>query len=569
MHWRQRLVTGIFAVCGIALAARLIQIQWLDQARFAARASRQQQFDERIAARPGDIYDRNGRLLATTTRTHSLYVDPSRIADPPNLARQLGEALQLDPGALTDRLQRSRDRRFLWIKRRLSAGETAAVRALELPDDVWGFEPEYLRNYPQGPLAAHVLGLRDIDGVGRGGVEEKFDDQLRGRDGRRRLVRDARGFVIDVLDSAGDPAVDGRDVTLTIDSVIQLFVERELDGLMDQWQPQSACAIVLDPQSGDVLAMASRPGFNPNRPDQVPADAWTNTAIASTFEPGSTFKPSVVAWGLEQGRITSDEVFDCEYGAYRMGRRILHDHHPYGSLDLAGVLIKSSNIGMAKIGERLGNAGLHAAADNFGFGRRTGIELPGELPGTLRPLAEWTSYSTGSIPMGQELSATPLQVLVSLATLANGGQAISPHLLISVSGPTPSARDVVSKSVVSPAIADWIIQTALVGVVERGTGQKAQIEGLKVFGKTGTAQKIDPETGRYSSTRYVSSFACGAPAENPRAVVLVSVNEPAAGASYYGGTVAAPAAAAILKQTLALLDDETRSTTAPQTRTQR
>jgi cell division protein FtsI/penicillin-binding protein 2 len=357
--------------------------------------------------------------------------------------------------------------------------------------------------------------------------------------------------------------VPGASIRLTIDSVLQLFVERELDGVMDEWRPTSACAIVLDPQTGDVLAMASRPAFNPNETRDVPENAWINTAIASTFEPGSTFKPSVIAWGLEHGQITSDEEFDCEHGSYRMRGRILHDHHPYGRLDVAGILIKSSNIGMAKIGERLGNPQLHEAAVQFGFGRRTGIELPGELPGTLHPLKEWTSYSTGSIPMGQELSATPLQVLTSLATLANGGQAISPHLLQGIVGARDEARNVVSTEVVSASTAAWIVQTALVGVVERGTGQNAKIKGVNVFGKSGTAQKIDPATGRYSTSRYVGSFACGAPAENPRAVVLVSINEPTAGHSYYGGTVAAPAAAAILKRTLGHLAAEDAMTEVP------
>jgi cell division protein FtsI/penicillin-binding protein 2 len=246
-----------------------------------------------------------------------------------------------------------------------------------------------------------------------------------------------------------------------------------------------------------------------------------------------------------------------------MGGRILHDHHPYGQLDVAGILIKSSNIGMAKIGERLGNADLHAAAAAFGYGRRTGIELPGELPGLLRPLEDWTSYSTGSIPMGQEVSATPLQVLVSLATLANGGRAITPHLLQGTSGSGPLARNIITKGVVGEATAEWIVQTALVGVVERGTGQQARIKDLSVFGKSGTAQKFDAATGQYSRSRYVSSFACGAPAEAPRAVVLVSINEPTAGPSYYGGTVAAPTAAAILKRTLAIMDAGGELTSSP------
>ncbi|MFO1094975.1 MAG: penicillin-binding protein 2 [Planctomycetaceae bacterium] len=562
MLWRQRLVTVLFAAAGLVLAGRLIQIQWLDQPRFAARAERQRMFEETTAARPGDIFDRHGRLLATTTQANSLFVDPSLLENPLDVAHQLAEPLGLNADDLMARLEQSRERRFLWIKRRLNDTEADAVRALPLPESAWGFRPEYVRHYPQGSLAAHVLGLRDIDGRGRGGVEEWFDATLRGTNGHRRLVRDARGYVLDVLDEAAEPAVPGAAITLTLDSVLQLFVERELDGLMEEWQPTSACAIVIEPRTGDVLALASRPGFDPNRTAQVAENAWVNTAIASTFEPGSTFKPGIVAWGLDQGLIRADEEFDCERGAYRMGSRILHDHHPYGRLDIAGILVKSSNIGMAKIGERLGNAGLHEAATRFGFGRKTGIELPGELPGLLRPLDAWTSFSTGSVPMGQEVSATPLQVLESLATLANGGRAITPHLLLATAG-RRAARNVIATQVVSESTAAWLVQTALVGVVERGTGQKARIDGVSVFGKSGTAQKIDPATGQYSETRYVSSFACGAPAENPRAVVLVSVNEPGAGRSYYGGTVAAPAAAAILTRTLAHLDATESMTSAP------
>lgn len=562
MHWRQRIITVIFAAAGLVLAGRLIQIQWLQQERFAARATSQRTYEETVGPRPGDIYDRHGRLLATTTQAQSLFVDPSLVEHPADVALQLSGALGLDPLELGEKLQRSHDRRFAWIKRRLSAVEVDAVRALKLPDGIWGFRPEYVRHYPQGALAAHVLGLRDIDGVGRGGVEEWFDDRLRGTDGRRRLVRDARGYVLDIVDEAAEPAVPGASLTLTIDSVLQLFVERELDAAMAQWQPTSACAIVIDPQTGEVLALASRPGFDPNRTAGVAENAWINTAIASTFEPGSTFKPAVVAWGLEQGLIAADEEFDCERGAYRMGGRILHDHHPYGRLDIAGILVKSSNIGMAKIGERLGNAGLYEAATRFGFGRRTGIELPGELSGTLRPLNEWTSYSTGSIPMGQELSATPLQVLTSLATLANGGRAITPHLLHSMSGQR-NVRNVISTQVVSEATAAWLVQTALVGVVERGTGQNALIRGVRVFGKSGTAQKFDPATGTYSTSRYVSSFACGAPADDPRAVVLVSIDEPTVGPSYFGGTVAAPTAAAILKHALTYRDGAESMTSAP------
>jgi cell division protein FtsI/penicillin-binding protein 2 len=265
------------------------------------------------------------------------------------------------------------------------------------------------------------------------------------------------------------------------------------------------------------------------------------------FEPGSTFKPFIVGAAVDHGLIKRNETFDCEFGAYRMGRRILHDHHPYGSLSVTDILVKSSNIGMAKIGERLENPGLFEAASIFGFGRRTGIELPGELNGQLHPLSSWTSYSTGSIPMGQEIAATPLQVAAAHAALANRGRYCSPHLLLQVDdGSKPL---VVTRDVLSPDTARWLIEGPMVEVITRGTGQRAKLKGYSVFGKTGTAQKLDPRGG-YSHSSHIGSFVCGAPADDPRALVLVSVDEPTRGPSNYGGIVAAPAAADILRTTL-------------------
>lgn len=548
--WRLRLMVVGLLLVWAALAGRLLQVQCLQRAQFAARAARQQTVEEVLPARPGDILDRSGRLLATTTRVHSLYVDPSRVASDWDVALMLGRALDLDPDRLYERLWTSQDRRFLWIKRRLTEEETEAVRSLDLPRHARGFRQEFQRVYPQGRFAAHVLGLRDIDGVGRGGVEQSLDHLLRGRDGRRTMIRDARGYVLDVASAASRLPEHGRAVRLTIDAVVQVAVEQRLDTLMAECRPLSACAIVLDPRSGEVLALASRPDYDPNDPRGAPAAAWTNMAVAAAFEPGSTFKPCVVAQGLDDQVLVRDEEFDCGHGSYRMGRRTLHDHHPHGRLTVTDILVKSSNIGMARIGERLTNARLHAAALAFGFGRRTGIELPGETAGFVRPLAEWNGYSTGSVPMGQELSATPLQVIAAHAVLANRGLRITPHLVLDTAGAS-HASDVVSSRIVTEETARWLVAGPLAEVVSRGTGQRARLEGVRVFGKSGTAQKFDPATGRYSATRHVSSFVCGAPADDPRVLVLVSVNEPTAGGSDFGGIVAAPVAADILRAALA------------------
>ncbi|MGE3316745.1 MAG: peptidoglycan D,D-transpeptidase FtsI family protein [Planctomycetaceae bacterium] len=561
-NWRVRLLVFLFAAAGLLLCVRLVHVQWLGSQPFAEKANRQRIFTEKIPARPGEILDRQGRLLASTITSRSLFVVPEKIENPADVARSIAGALELNPEELCEQIERRRDKKFLWIKRRLTEGEVAAVRALNLPERAWGFREEYLRKYPQGVLAAHVIGLRDVDGVGRGGLEQSLDAQLRGEDGSRMVVRDARGRVIDVLDEVTKPPQPGETAVLTLDVVVQLFVERELEQVMEEWKPSAACAIVMDPRTGDIIAMASRPTFDPNNPVNVPDAAWKNTAIASMYEPGSTFKPFIVSAAIDKGVLDPHESFDCEHGSYKMGSRVLHDEHHYGELSVTDILVKSSNIGMAKIGERLKNEGLYQAAITFGFGRPTGSELPGELGGMLHPLRNWTSYSTGSVPMGQEIAVTPLQMIVAHCALANSGVLRSPRLVLREADLSPLSSDVAAPGAPSTSLvtrtvsadaADWVVREPMVEVVKRGTGKKAQLDGYLVFGKTGTAQKMDPKTGKYSTDKHVSSFLCGAPAEDPRALVLVVVDEPSVGGTHYGGTIAAPAAASILQQTLVYL----------------
>ena len=549
LAWRSISVLLILTLVWGALMGRMVQIQWLQREKFANRATRQQLHEDITPARPGDLSDRRGRLLATTIAVQSLYVDPSRIVDSFSTACALAHATGLDPTEVQQRIIDQRDKRFLWIKRRLSEEEVAQVVAANLPPATWGFRPEYQRVYPQGSLAAHVLGWRDIDGVAHGGVEEFFHSRLHGIPGRRTVVRDARGFVMDVLEADTVAAQPGENIQLTLDIVSQLHVERRIDELMQTHQPVGACATVLDPATGEVLAMVSRPAFDPTHPELAPPNSWRNLAIQAAYEPGSTIKPVIVAWGLDKELLHTTDSLDCERGAYRMGPRVLHDHHRYGVLSLKDVLVKSSNIGMAKVGEKLTNPGLHEVLTQFGFGQRTGIELPGELPGTLHPLDQWTIYSTGSIPMGQELLATPLQLLAAHAALANGGRWVTPHLYLGSGERASIAPNVMSTDLVRPESTRWLVEEALVEVIQRGTGTKAKLADYSLFGKTGTAQKMDPD-GRYSHTRHISSFVCGAPVQNPRVVVIVTVDEPTQGGSDYGGMVAAPVAADIVSDLL-------------------
>ena len=549
---RARFSVTVAGIVWLLLVTRLFQIQFWQMDQFAERAVRQRDFSEEIIPRPGDVFDRQDRLIATTITMRSLYLVPSQISKPWSVAQTLAETLGIESDPLFEKIGGRDDRHFLWVKRRLNSTEVEKVKLLNLPHGAWGFRDEYRREYPQGVVAAHVLGLRDVDGVGRGGVEEGLDHVLRGRIGRRMLSRDSRGRVIEIRDDAQHPLKNGESVRLSLDLVVQLFVEKELDQIMSTWKPESCCAIVLDPKTGDVLAMANRPTFDPSQIEEATPESWKNRAIADIYEPGSTFKPFLVSYGLDQNVLHKDDVFNCEYGKYQMGRRLLNDHHPYGVLNLTDVLVKSSNIGMAKIGQRMTNKLLFEAATLFGFGRKTGIELPGELTGILRPLEQWTSYSTGSIPMGHEIATTPLQLIVAHAALANRGQLIRPRIVRSDNDDPFSAIRSIAETTVGIETARWLIEGPMHEVVTRGTGKRAQIPGYDVFGKTGTAQCLSPNGG-YVHGKYISSFVCGAPVNDPRLLVLVVVNQSTLGGEAFGGKVAAPAAAQILKQSLVYL----------------
>ena len=559
--WRSKAVSLLVLIGWGMMIARLIHLQAGQRQSMYSRVTQQSSFSETLPARPGEILDRNGHVLAMTVTRDSLYAVPSQIDDAAAFVWQISEALDINPDDVYAKLVASANKHFIWIRRRLTDEEAARVRQLKLPDRTWGFRREYLRQYPQGQYAAHVLGMRDIDNIGHGGLEQSLDNHIRGKDGLRMMTRDARGMVVEVEADRSQTPTHGRTVISTLDVLTQIQTERLLEQLMHRWSPLGACAVVMDPYNGQVLAMASAPTFDPNLPGQVPVDAWRNLAVSAVFEPGSTFKPFIVGWAMQHGKLKHDEMIKCYNGAYRMGRRILHDHHSYSQLSVEDVLVKSSNIGMARIGERIGLDGLYQATAAFGFGSRTGIELPGEVDGLVRPKADWDEYSMGSIPMGQELAVTPLQLIAAHAALANGGRLVRPHLLMDTSddqlAPSPmsdietvEATQTIESSILHTDIAQWIVSHPMKNVVERGTGKSARINGLSIFGKTGTAQKLDSDTGAYSNSKHICSFICGAPAENPQLLVLVMVDEPSGPGSHYGGTVAAPTASEILKFSL-------------------
>lgn len=539
-----------FAMClvWLGITVRLVSIHLFDGDLMQRRVHEQQTTEETIPARPGDILDRHGRLLATSVETTSVYLVPRTIPNPDEVSAKLAPLVDLEPAELETRLRKNADKGFLWLARRLSEETVKAIRQLELPADQIGFEEEFKRFYPNEHLAAHLIGFRNIDGEGRGGVEQKYNSILQGQNGKRVLVRNARRQIIHLYEKESAPLEQGRTIHLTVDLHSQRQLEAELDRIVAEWQPTGCCGLLCEVHSGDILAMASRPTYTPGDPDTYTDEAWLNRAIAWSYEPGSTIKPLIVAWALQQQVISAQSRFHGHWGAYQMGSRILHDTHPLGEMSLAQILIDSSNIGMAQIGERLTNPLLFSGLQSFGFGSRSGLGFPGELSGSVRPLRDWNLYSTGSIPMGQEMSVTPLQLIVAHATLANRGEFRQPRLLMRVEAEHPGeVNPQLSMPVINPQHASWIIRDPLRRVMSEGTGQRIDVGQLDIYGKTGTSQVYDPELKGYSPNRHVCSFVCGIPAADPELIALIVVDSPTQGQSHYGSTVAAPAAISLLK----------------------
>jgi len=539
-----------------ALGGRLVQIHQRQRDHLLSWTDRQRRSVISIPARRGTIADANGRVMAASSRVPSVFADPNLITDCQTTARRLAAVLNLDDRILADDLARRLDRRFFWVKRRVSTEEAEAVKALKLPGI--GILHEGQRHYPMDERFAHGLGFLSTDGQALAGLELKFDGVLRGQDGYTTVVTDARRRPIFTDKEAYKAPRDGSHVVLTIDTAVQAFAEQALSAAVEQFGAQGGSVIVMAPRTGEVLALANVPTFNPNHYGDYPDSVRCNAAIQSPVEPGSTFKPFIAAGAVEE-KLTwpGDRIF-CHNGLYVVGRRRLHDHHPYGTLTFEEVLIKSSNIGMAILGQRMGNARLHHYVTRFGFGEPTGIELPGEDAGIVLPLRRWTSYSTTSIPMGQEVAVTPLQLAVAFSTLLNDGVRLRPRVVRGIVGPDGSveqdfSRPVVVGQVVSPSVARRMVEDILVRVVEEGTGKKASIAGYRVAGKTGTAQMPYRDRGGYEPDAYVSSFVGAAPADEPRALVYLSITRPKKTLGYYGGTVAAPAVGEILAKTLAYL----------------
>jgi cell division protein FtsI (penicillin-binding protein 3) len=531
------------------IGARLYQLQVRDHQGYQDLAKRQQL--RRITLEPprGTIYDSRGRKLALSLEVDSAWACPREIDDPAAASTQLSEVLGLDRRKLEEKL--AKEKEFVWIARQLDSPVSAAIRDLDLAGIT--FLKESKRYYPMRELASQVVGFASVDHKGLEGLEGLYDQVVTGEPVNRRVLRDARfGTASSPTLSFGD-AEPGKDLYLTIDIAIQHIVERELARAVEQSQARGGTALVLDPQSGAVLAMASLPSFDPNRFRHYEAAQRRNRVVADAFEPGSTFKMVTAAAALEANLVDPTDILDCERGGITLYGIRINDHHPFDLLTFREVIAKSSNIGAIKTGLMVGRDLFHQQIQSFGFGAPTGIDLPGEASGMLRPAERWPRLATAYISFGQGISVTAIQLASAFAAVANGGQLLQPYVVrgvgrgddIESAHPRPTLRGMP----VTPGTARTL-ERLLEAVVTEGTGKKAAIDGYRVAGKTGTAQKAEGGRG-YSPTKFVASFVGFAPAREPAVVTLIVIDEPKG--AYHGGEVAAPVFAAIVREVLLYL----------------
>ncbi len=554
-HYRIKayLILVVFAFGYALVVYRLYRLQILEHAELRDKAERQHKRTVTIDPKRGTIYDRKGREIAISVDTISLYAVPPQIKDKPATAKVIAKMTGKKRREVLQSLRKKKQ--FVWIARKLNPAILKKLEASGLEGVHALYESK--RFYPHRTLAAGLLGIVGMDNEGLEGLEYKYDAYIKGKPGlfvasvdakRRNIMMDGEGYV---------KPRGANNLVLTIDNVIQHIAEVELKRAVEQCKAESGMAVMMRPYTGEILAMASYPGFDPNDFGSYRSRNRRNRPIQENFEPGSTFKLITLATALDQGVVKPKDIFFCENGAYRFHNTVYHDTHEYGWLTVRQILQRSSNIGAIKIAERLKNKDFYRYIRDFGFGEETQIDLPGESRGMLRSTKRWSGLSRASLSMGQEVSVTALQVLTAAAAIANKGSRLQPHVVSRVV--SPEGRTILARKpkavtqVISEATAAKMMRV-MESVVDKdkGTAPLAQVPGFRVAGKTGTAQKFDVKLGSYSTTKYVSSFVGIVPADDPEIALVVIVNEPQ-GQLYYGGYVAAPAFRRIAERTLRYL----------------
>lgn len=552
--WAMYLCVFLVGAALLFLGGRVAWINVALSGELEARAARQLESASVLPARRGMILDRRGRVLAVSRQRPDVFVDCSLAKDLSELAAALGPRINRDADELAAHLEARRNSRYVVLARAVDEVTEGAVIGLDHP--AVGVAQNEVRSYPHGKLLSHVMGIVSRDGRGIEGVELSFDRHLRGTPGRTGALRDARRRTLAWSDSGFVPPIDGGHVSLTIDAELQRLTEKNLAEGIDDFDAASGVAIVLDVASAEVLAMATYPTFDPNAPSESPPANRRNRALTDPVEPGSTFKPFIASGALAGGVIDTVQKFDCANGVKFFGPRRVQDTKPSGMLDLKGIITRSSNIGMAQIALLSGNELLHKTMVGFGFGSRTGVELPGEDSGLVYPLSKWNKlYSPTSVCQGYEVTATPLQLAAGMNALVSGGVWRQPTILRSLTTAAGerarSFRDPpAARQVIAPEAADYIARVCLRSVVENGSSKVVELDGYRVLGKTGTAKLTYKDRRGYEPGAYQSMFIGAAPAESPEIVTLVMIRRPDPQKGYYGATVAAPTAGRIFRDAL-------------------
>ncbi len=549
------IIRTIIFFCFFVVFVRLIVLMVFDHEMLSQKAEKQYQSTKILKAKRGGIWDREMRPLAVNIESDSLYAVPPRIGDTKKLSSQLAPLINVSVEKLNEKFLSKKDKSFIWLARRMD--EETSQKVDKLKNDLKLKEIDFLtetkRFYPNGHVAAHVIGYTNIDNEGLNGIELKYDKYIKGKIKKVDIGKDARG---NSLSEGSEDNVHGDNLILTIDGNIQNIVEREIENALETWDAEAALAIMMDPNTGEIIAMANRPTYDPNAVGDSDADKRRNRAITDVYEPGSTFKAFVASAAIEEKIVSLNEKFDVSRGFIKIPGGIIREDHRHEILTFTEVIQKSSNVGAATIGIRLGKERFYNYVKKFGFGDKTGVDLIGEVRGLLRDPQHWSGRSLPSMAIGQEIAVTPLQVLRAYSAIANGGKLMKPYIvseIISQSGESVKKfSPEMEKKVISENTARTMRGILKTVVEEGGTAQKASIMGNLAAGKTGTAQMIDPKTGRYSKDNYVSSFVGFVPADNPKFALIVVVYKPRG--ARYGGVVAAPVFKKIVENTLVYLN---------------
>lgn len=547
-------LAGVFIFWCCAICFRLVYLQVFSYGRFEQRAQHQQQRTEEVSAPRGVIFDRNGQELAMSINVDSVFAVPSEMPKPASTISLIARITKQDPRELLAKCEAAKS--FCWLARKPDPEISARIRSLNLRGVY--FQKEAKRYYPKGDLAAQVLGYVGMDDTGLSGIEREFEDKLHGRPGQMLISVDARKKWFGSVEKQPEP---GENVVLTIDDKIQYIAERELETAMEQTHAVSGTVVVENPHTGEILALANRPTFNPNLSKEITPEKLKNHAVSDVYEPGSTFKLVTIASAVDQGLAKPNELIDCQMGSIVLFGHRIHDWHHWGVMPVSDVLAWSSDVGAIKIALRMGDDRMYKYIRDFGFGQQTGIELPGETRGMTKPLSRWSKISIGAIAMGQEIGISAIQLSQMVSSIANDGVLVKPRIVAgevqSQDVPLKNAPQRVAfhpteeRRVLSTTTAA-LMRQMMQGVVLHGTGRKAALDGYSAGGKTGTAQKFDPVKHAYSHTKFVASFAGFAPLNNPEITVVVIIDTPWAPTIMQreGGWVAAPVFHRIAQQVL-------------------